>query len=569
MMRIILQSILKHKWATSLFIFIVAISVYFGYNFVFSSKESVRYTLAQVEKGTLIVSVSGSGQVSASDQVDIKPKVSGDITYIGVRSGQFVRAGEIIAKIDSRDYEKTVRDSEISLQKAQLDFEKIKGLDSSGTTRIKQKAEDDLKKSYEDGFNLVSNVFLDLPDIMTGLDDLLFSSTLSSSQWNINYYADSIKVYNDSADKFKEDAYNKYQTARKEYEKNFADYKSSSRLSGSDEIDKLIEETYNTVRSAAEAVKSSNNLIRLYKDEFVEHNLKPVSLADTHLTTLGSYTSKTNTYLLNLLNTKTGIKNAKDSILNADIDFKSQELSMKERENNLSDIKEKLADYSIRASFGGIIAKVVIKKGDSVSANSSIAILVTRQKIAEITLNEVDIAKVKVGQKATLTFDAIPDLTLTGQVIEIDPVGVVSQGVVTYAVKIGFDTQDDRVKTAMSVSVAIVTEAKSDILLVPNSALKRRGEDQVIEIATEVSENSNRSAGVTGIILKQPPASQVVETGISNDEVTEIILGLKEGDNIIVNTLNPTSTNTSQQQNPAFRVPGLPGGGGGGGFRGR
>lgn len=565
----LLIQLIKHKFYTGLIFLLIASGIYFGYGSIFGSKESARYTLAQVQEGTLIVSVSGSGQVSASDQVDIKPKASGEVIYLGVRNGQWVGVGEAVARLDSKDVEKSVRNAEISLEKAKLDFQKIKGVNTSGTTRIKQKAEDDLKKSYEDGFNLVANVFLDLPDIMTGLDDLLFSSVITASQWNINYYADSINIYNDSADKFKDDAYGKYQTARKEYEKNFADYKSSSRLSDPDIIDKLIKETYNAVRSAAEASKSANNLIRLYKDEFIEHNLKPLSLADTHLASLNSYTGKTNSYLLSLLNAKTGIKNAKDGILDAELDFKSQELSIKERENSLQDSKEKLKDYSIRAQFGGLISKVGIKIGDSVSANTSIATLVTRQKIAEITLNEVDITKVKVGQKATLTFDAISGLALTGQVIEIDPLGVVSQGVVTYAVKIGFDTQDDRVKTAMSVSASIVTEAKQDVLLIPNSAVKQQREESFVEIPQEPGLNIETGAALAGVTLENSPIQQQIEVGISNDEFTEVISGIKDGDWVVSRTIQPNSSSPrpqSQQQN-SFRVPGLTGGGGGGGFR--
>ena len=98
--------------------------------------------------------------------------------------------------------------------------------------------------------------------------------------------------------------------------------------------------------------------------------------------------------------------------------------------------------------------------------------LITKQKIAEISLNEVDAAKVKVGQKVTLTFDAIDGLSITGEVSEIDALGTVSQGVVTYGVKIAFDTQDERVKSGMSVSAAIITDVKQNVLLVPNAAVK-------------------------------------------------------------------------------------------------
>ena len=65
-----------------------------------------------------------------------------------------------------------------------------------------------------------------------------------------------------------------------------------------------------------------------------------------------------------------------------------------------------------------------------------------------------DFLTIKVGDKATLTFDAVTDLSISGQVAEIDTVGTVSQGVVSYALKIAFDTQDTRVKPGMTVSAA-------------------------------------------------------------------------------------------------------------------
>ena len=70
-------------------------------------------------------------------------------------------------------------------------------------------------------------------------------------------------------------------------------------------------------------------------------------------------------------------------------------------------------------------------------------------------MNEVDAAKISVGNKTTLTFDATEDLTLTGKVAQIDTIGTVEQGVVSYKVKIAFDTQDERIKPGMTANASI------------------------------------------------------------------------------------------------------------------
>lgn len=616
-----INKILKNKILFIIIIFILIAISYFGYTKIFSRKDSIRYKTAKVQKDTLITSVSGSGQISVLNQIDIKPKASGDIINIKVKNGQKVKAETIIAQLDAKDAQKTVRDAEINLKNAKLSLKKIKKpadalsiiqtensltqakdnltklklsqkTEYDKTLESKQKAEDDLKKTYDDGFNAITNAFLDLPNIIVGIKDMLIKTDLSPIRSNLNYYSDAIAPYDKKSDQYQENTYNAYQIAQKAYDQNFMDFKSMSRFSDTIIIEKLINQTYDTSKNIAESIKNTNNLIQLYQDKLVEQNLTPNSLSDTHLLTLNTYTGKINNHIIALLTIKRTIQTNKETITNTqrdinemsqnhpleiisleqaikekkeslnklktgadDLDIQSLELTIKQRENALSDAKEKLADYTIRAPFNGIIDNFDIKKGDSISANTTIATLITEQKIAEISLNEVDVAKIKIGQKATFTFDAVPDLTLTGQVIEIDTTGTISQGVVTYIVKIAFDTQDNRIKNAMSVSATIITDAKPDTLLAPNSAIKSQNNTQYVEIMESKD---------------QTPHQQIIKTGLSNDGFTEIIEGLKEGDEIITKTIQPTSVKTKQtQQSSSLKIPGITGGGGGNsGFRG-
>jgi len=622
------KKILQHKLISGIILLLIIAGGYFGYQWLFGKKSTTQYVTAQVEKGTLIVSVSGSGQVSASNQVDIKPKVSGDVVYVNVKKGEEVKAGTLLVQLDNSDAQKAVRDAQTALETAKLELEellqpadayslmqaenaliqakdnltKLKFTQESNyqdALDAKQKAEDNLEKAYEDGFNDVANTFLDLPNIMSGLYDILFSSSFSSTQQNIDYYADAVKTYNEKALQYKTDTYNKYQIARKAYDQNFQDYKSASRFSEKNVIESLINQTYETVKSIAEAVKSANNLIQFYQDELIERNLKPQTLSNTHLSNLNTYTGKTNSHLSTLLSIQRTIQDNKEAKLNAErdlaemdqnnpLDLAAAERAIKEKEESLAKLKagadeldirakkiavqqkedalitaqQNLADHYIRAPFDGVVADIKVKKGESVSSNP-VATLITRQKIAEISLNEVDVAKVKIGQKTTLTFDAVPDLSLTGEVVEIDTLGTVTQGVVTYNIKIGFDTQDERVKPGMSVSAVIVTEVKPDVLLVPNSAIKSQGEMSYVEMPAE-SDVALATANPNGVVFKNPLRRQPVEIGLANDEFTEITDGLKEGDIIVTRTIQPTATQTTQQQSGGLRIPGLNTGGGGG-----
>jgi len=569
---------------------ILVFGSYFGYRAIKNKDKETRYVLASVQKGTIIVSVSGSGQISSSDQIDIKPKVSSEVAAIYVEEGKEVKTGKLIMNLDDTDFQKAVRDAETSLETAKLELDKLleppdelsllQAENSLAQAKeSKQKAEDNLEKAYEDGFNTISNAFLDLPNIMTGLDDILFGYAINKYQENINYYADAVRSYDNKVDIFKDNAYNTYQTARKQYDQNFTDYKSASRYSEKILIEALINQTYETTKSIAEDIKSVNNLIQFYKDKLTERDLKPNPLADTHLSLLNTYTSKTNSHLLSLLSIKRTIEDSEDAITNADqsieekekslaklkagpdeLDIRAKKIAIQQKEDNLLTAKENLAKCSIYAPFNGLISDIKVKKGDSVSSGIALATLITKQKIAEISLNEVDAAKVKTGQKVTLTFDALPEVSITGKVVEVETVGTVSQGVVSYGVKIALDTDDERIKPGMSVTADIIVDAKTDVLVLPNSAVKSQGNSYYVELIEAPEELKQKLlANISGTILPQMPKMQTVETGLSNDLYTEIISGLREGDIVISSTITPTTQTNQTQRTQQFQIPGMGG----------
>jgi len=207
----------------------------------------------------------------------------------------------------------------------------------------------------------------------------------------------------------------------------------------------------------------------------------------------------------------------------------------------------------IKAPFDGQVAAVAVGVGDQatvssqVSASTAVLTLITPQKIAKITLNEVDVAKVKVGQKTNLTFDAVADLTITGTVVQVDTIGTVSQGVVSYGVNIVFDVQDDRIKPGMSVNANIILDSKTDVLMVPNSVVKNQNEQAYVQE-----------------LVNGAPQNKNVEVGDSNDTMTEITSGLTEGETVISQTIstNNTGTQTTGSANAkgnggGIRIPGL------------
>src|SRR3989344_8127988 len=220
-----------HKIITGLAMLVLLGGGYFGYQALRGDSQETKYVLSLVQKGTITSAVSGSGQVSVSNQVEVKAKVSGDVIYVGAVSGQAVGVGTLLVQLDARDAQRSVRDAEISLESAKLTLQKMKG--SRGgeyvLRSVKEKAADDLKKSYDDGFNTVSNAFLDLPDIITGLKNLVFGTDFGGSTWNIDYYANSVKDYDQRTFSIKTGTADSYKTARQKFDSALTDYKSVSR----------------------------------------------------------------------------------------------------------------------------------------------------------------------------------------------------------------------------------------------------------------------------------------------------------------------------------------------------
>jgi HlyD family secretion protein len=136
----------------------------------------------------------------------------------------------------------------------------------------------------------------------------------------------------------------------------------------------------------------------------------------------------------------------------------------------------------------------------------------------------VDINRIKVGQDATLTFDAITGKTYNGIVTEAGAVGTAVQGVVNFTVTVEITDADENVKPGMTSAVNIVVNQMDNILLIPNRAVRLKEGDRVVYV-----------------LKNNVPTPVKITIGASSDTSSEFVSGeLKEGDLIV---LNPPTTN--------------------------
>ena len=511
--------ILRHK-IISLAVLVILIVA--GYQIIKSSNNSstqITYTAGKVTKGTLVSTVSGTGQVSASSQVDLKTQTSGNISYLNLKVGQDVYAGSVIAQIDSAN-------AAFELENAKLAYDKLVTIDPDTLRKDENavtSAAANLESSYTAARTSMVSDLTDMTDVSTGLSALF--------DFNTGYLTDGNYLLNSTAKDYQTKAMNSFGSFNLLLTSLTSRYKNISGNAGNNDTDSLISDFKNISLAGAQASKDAQDAVIYLRNN---QTGKSSSRADAAYSSIVNLVSKANNAVADMSSLANSVANNKISLENAAADLKTLKdgpdtLSLRQAQLTVSQKQDALANYSVTAPFTGVIASAAsINIGDTVGSGTTVATLITKQKVAEISLNEIDAAKVKVGQKVNLTFDAIDGLNITGTVAEVDLIGTVSQGVVSYSVKISFDTQDDRVKSGMSVSSSIITEAKTDVLMVPASAIKTQGNTYYVDIP-----------GVTNTDI---PTQQTVTIGSSNDTSTEIISGLKEGDSIVVKTTTGTAT---------------------------
>lgn len=584
-----------HKILSAVIVVVILGGGYWVAGAVRGETTETRYVTEQVALGTLISSVSGVGQVSVSEQVDINPNVSGRVVSVSASKGQIVNRGDLLVSLDARNAQRSVSEAEVSLETAQIDLEELlAGTDTltlleaenalAQAERTLEKAQYDydtieadaekiLKDAYAEGYDTVSDSFFTLSNYMEDLRDVL--GTEQSSNEHIGWYE--FVIGDDSF--FIDRLLANYETANILYTKTFKSFSGVYRTSDREVVYQLISDTHETSDAIAEALQSARHVFdavkgRNYEDYYFASSIDSLATqVESDVSGVFSIVTSLEETLDTIDETVEGlpgdIKDMKLSLSSAeeDVERKRQDLEdikagidpldvrtqrnlVAQRESELADAQENFADHYIRAPFAGIVADVDVSIGESVSSGTTVVTLLSDQQILEIALNEIDVVKVKEGQKATITFDAVEDLTVTGEVVSVDTLGTVTQGVVSYDVTIAFDIEDERVKPGMSASVSIITEAKQNVLIVPNSAVQYQGTNTTLQVM-----------GANGI-----PTARQITVGSYNDTHTEIVSGLEEGEEVITQTINTGTTNSSQtgaQTGGTNSI--IPGGGGFGG----
>ncbi|MBI4675581.1 MAG: efflux RND transporter periplasmic adaptor subunit [Chloroflexi bacterium] len=182
-----------------------------------------------------------------------------------------------------------------------------------------------------------------------------------------------------------------------------------------------------------------------------------------------------------------------------------------------------LRNAQIVAPFDGTIIQINLEGFETTGGAEiqSIEIADLGNLQAVVSIPEVDIVQVRVGQPVKLDFDVMADKTFAGQVEQIGLSGVAEQGVTSYPVIIALQDAEPQLRLNMAANVSILVDARKNILLVPNRAIQRREGKTIAELKTETGKHEVE-----------------VTLGIQGEGQSEVLSGLKEGDTIILPPLN-------------------------------
>jgi HlyD family secretion protein len=200
-----------------------------------------------------------------------------------------------------------------------------------------------------------------------------------------------------------------------------------------------------------------------------------------------------------------------------------------ENQASLKQLEEQLSYTTIQAPMDGVILSRDVEIGDAVSSilvlGSTATLVMTEGDTTEVyvqgKVDEADIAHVYMGQPARIKVESFRDRLFWGKVTKIAPMGVEKDNVTTFEVRVSINNPGGELKANMTANAEILMDEHKGVLMVPENAVTYDGQ-------------KNASVQVPDRSQKDGTRKVAVKVGLSNGSVTELVSGLKEGDQVVL-----------------------------------
>ncbi|MDF2800349.1 MAG: secretion protein HlyD family protein [Anaerocolumna sp.] len=492
-------------------------------------------TQAKVEKRDIQNTLTSSGAIEPLNTYVVKTLVEGEVISADFEEGKQVKEGDTLYQITTENLDNKIESSETNVTRAEKDYEKSK--------RNYEKA----NESYMEAVADYEKAKADYGDLAITADTGgIITEVLVEEGDQLQEGTQIAKIY-DNSSMLLEVYFNANQASGSLVGK-------TAKIELSDTSEVLTGTV--TKASEIEEVLSGNRIVK--KVTIKVKNPGGLTTSSTATATIGDlYSSETGTFkvledtvlkadksgkvatlkisegsrvkndevLLTLDKTSNedklesyekAVNNAKDSLDNAADSVESASESIEDAKSSLEEVIDSKTDYSVKAPIAGQVIRKTALLGDTISSNSELCIIYDLSAVTfEMSVDELDVKSVAVGQTVNITADALEGVKITGEVTNISLESTNSGGVTQYPVTVRIDEVGELLP-GMNVTGEIVVEEAKDVLAVPTDALMR---GDVVYVADE---------SVTESVGDIPAGFRAVqvETGLTDGDYIEIISGL-------------------------------------------
>jgi HlyD family secretion protein len=421
---------------------------------------------ATVERGTLLVAVSASGSIEPQTSADLTFETPGRVAEVRVKVGDEVEAGDVLAQLDTRQLSLQVQQarSALAMAEAQLDQ-----LEAGPRPEEVAAAEADLHAAQAQ-VSSAAAALDQIEDGPTGAQIAAAEAQVAQAEMQ-------------------------HKLAQTEYDR------VRNTTDDEERIEQAAYDLYTAEKSLAAAQAALDDLQAGAKADDLR-----AAQANVEAALAQQDAAQARLDLLLAGATEEQIADAEAQVERARAAVEQAELGIERA--------------ALCAPFNGTVAKVNVSAGEMAPVTSpAVTLLGTDGFRVDITVDEIDVGRLAVGQAAQVTLDALPDVTLDGTVGRIAPAATLAQGgVVTYDVIVALAPTDAPIRTDMTANVTIVVDELADVLTIPTWVVR-----------------VDRTTGQTYVHQEIGGKIERVDVtlGVRYEGVAEVIGGLHEGDKVI------------------------------------
>jgi len=540
----------RRRWKLLLFgclpvLVLLGAAGWWGYRWLNKPKPPAR--LVEVSRGDVEIIVAESGVLEPLRKVEVKSKIAGRILSLTVEAGDVVRQGQLIAQIDPVEVEASLRQTEAQLRAAQARLEQAKllsGYQPADTAAQIEQARNAVRTAeirYEQALREaqtqpeVTQAALEQAEAsyQAALDNLNLLLKVTHPQLR----TDAQSAVNEARAQ-RDDAKRQLERQRQLLAKGFVSQRevdlattqltaAESRLQQAEQRLQTLEEQLRLQRADAEArVKQAKAALEQARAQAKRDELRQKEVEAARAA---------------LEDARTRLKLAEANRVQLPMrqkEVQQAQATVEQLQSALKEARTRLADTIIRAPMSGVVTQRYIESGELVTSgvatfSSGMPLVqiadLSRMRI-KLQVNEVDIGKVKVGQKVEIRLDALRDEVFEGKVRKVAPASAVAQqgvpggAVIKFPVEVEIERPDPRMKPGMSAKCRIIVERRENVLRLPKEAL------QFVDASTAKVNVVHRQM-VNGKPVDKNE-TRTVKVGLRGDAFVEILEGLKEGEKV-------------------------------------